>query len=663
MCESEHIKQASGILQRILAEEPEFWPYGLSVDQFDGGLYLLSKQANSQDFLGFVGWQERDEDDRKIGYYAIGVLPEYRRQGLAKAAVQKILKEKAAGVDEVRALVMSHNGPSKALAMSIPGVNLTLVEKMTAIEKMAKVDFNKVKNIAAPIIGALTAHTTFDQMAAIDRPLSSTFRPDQWGDDKMRKLMAAINLVGGAASGALIANKKPTTGAHVFLGLPAKDLIMKGIGSLHKADLLSEATRKALEANRNSALPKSVLYGALGLGAGALGLAGYSSLQKARAAKAQAEAARGGRVKVTLPTKDPNDAETLLDIPIEEMNLSRALKARLGRDTRRRLLEETRKRTVVRKPKDPNQPTEKELEDIALQMEAEELDKAATAAPQAAIPTPPGPGNPALRMSQQQAAAKSIDTSTTANPQILKAQQDAANASMEAQNQVAQTQQQTQQQMMDQQQQFQQQLAKADEATQRANQENQVLKMQLEKAKVEADLVKAKSQAKEELSKMQSDNASSSGSSQNEKLNELIGNRLQRVQRNVTKSATAGPWNIELDTKRNPPKPWERDALTGLKSESSDLDPVTGKPTPPPLKVLRDDAAQTINDKGFEYYAQGRAAPIHLFRASYGGIGDMLYKHLLHPYLTTPPAPQSADLNALGELRRYGAQVMNQPRF
>ena len=122
----ETVKQASGILQRILDEEPEFWPYGLSMNQFDGGLYLLSKSANSTDYMGFVGWQEREEAGRNIGYYAIGVLPEYRRQGLAKAAVQKLLREKSAAVDEVRALVMSHNAPSQQLARSIPGVQLTI---------------------------------------------------------------------------------------------------------------------------------------------------------------------------------------------------------------------------------------------------------------------------------------------------------------------------------------------------------------------------------------------------------------------------------------------------------------------------------------------------------------------------------------------------------
>jgi RimJ/RimL family protein N-acetyltransferase len=277
------VKKASGILERILTEEPEFWPYGLSVDQFDGGLYMLSKSANSKDYIGFVGWQEREEAGKTVGYYAIGVLPEYRRQGLAKAAVQKLLREKSAGVDEVRALVMSHNTPSQQLARSIPGVKLTIFEKLASIEKSAgpvnaassaaqKVNKIKILNLLAPTLGAVTAHTTFDQMADTNRTLESTFRPDTWGDDKMRKLLAVLNLAGGAGAGlmAIRGGQPATYAAPLFLSLPVKDLAMKGIGTLHKADDLAAATQKALQQPK-AGVPKSVLYGMLGLGAGALG--------------------------------------------------------------------------------------------------------------------------------------------------------------------------------------------------------------------------------------------------------------------------------------------------------------------------------------------------------------------------------------------------------
>lgn len=653
------VKKASGILERILTEEPEFWPYGLSVDQFDGGLYMLSKSANSKDYIGFVGWQEREEAGKTVGYYAIGVLPEYRRQGLAKAAVQKLLREKSAGVDEVRALVMSHNTPSQQLARSIPGVKLTIFEKLASIEKSAKLTADQVslmKNILAPALGAVTAHTTFDQMADTNRTLGSTFRPDTWGDDKMRKLLAVLNLAGGAGAGlmALRGGQTAAYAAPLFLSLPVKDLAMKGIGTLHKADDLAAATQKALQQPK-AGVPKSVLYGMLGLGAGALGLGAYASLQKARAAREQADAARGGRVKVTLPTKDPNDAETLLDIPIEEMNLSNALKARLSRDTRRKLYEETRKRTKRRRPQNPAAPTDKEKEDLELQKEELELYKES-----AAVPSPPGPGNPALRQTQQQAAANSIDTSTAANPQIMKAQQDAATASMQAQQQVAQAEQQTQQQLMDQQQGFQQEFQKSEQEKQQVLQENQILKLQLEKAKVEADVVKAKMQAEKELLELQGDVSNNASARGNEQLNQLIGSRLKRVSNNITKEATAGPWNIEVDTKRNPAPIGTLDPVTGKRVGGHEINPVTGKQSKPPLKTLADNTSQQMNDHGMEFMASGQLPGIHMFRTSYGSLGDSVFENFFRPYLYQPPKKAPG---ILGDFRQVANEMLLQPRF
>jgi hypothetical protein len=668
----EAIKQAAGILQRILVEEPAFWPHGLSIDQFDGGLYLLSKQANTSDYIGFVGWQEREEEGKRVGYYAIGVLPEYRRQGMAKAAVQKLLRQKAAGVDEVRALVMTSNTPSQQLARSIPGVNLTLVEKLASMQKTAS-----NRQALAALAGALGSAAFYDQNANPDRTLADTAQFWKW--DKARAQQGAVNAALGALGGHQLASIKGaitpgekgfnfTSGLGALLSPVAKDLMMKGQQSLHKSDEMMAALTAASKREPKSLgdmVSKPMLYGALGLGAGGLGLAAYSALQKARAAKAQAEAARGGRVRVTLPTKDPGDAETFLDMPLEEINLSSALKQRLGRDTRRRLLEETRKRTKRRKPADPNAPTERELEDLQLAQEEEALNKAAAAA-SAAVPSPPGPGNPAMRMTQQAAAAKSIDTSTQANPQIMKAQQDAASASMDAQNQVAQSQQQTQQQLMDQQNQFQSELQKADAAKQQVIQENQILQMKLEKAQVEADLLQAKYKAKDEINQAKNDSNASDGDGARSQLGKLIESRLNRVRSAVTKTATTtltSPWGIEVDTKRKPPQPWEIDAVTGLKAQSAKLDPNTGAPVPPPAKLLRHDAAQQLNDYGNEYMAQGGAPNIHLYRASYGKIGDTLYDYILKPYLNKLPDRPGQELNTIGNLRQIGQQFMRQPQF
>lgn len=659
-------KQASGILTQILHEDPSYWPYGLSVDQFDGGLYLLSKKA-SNDYFGFVGWQERDEGHRKVGYYAIGVLPEFRRRGFAKAAVQELLSEKSAGVDEVRAMVMTHNNPSQQLARGIPGVHLTLCEKTAALS-------TGQRQAIGAALGALGSTAFFDQAADPNRTLDSTLHPWEW--DKQRQLMGGFNAALGALGGQQITKGlqggrgalKNFTGGLTALALtPAKDLMLKGTGSLNRMDSAMSAIEAAAKRPPSKSIAdlvsKPVLMGLLGAGTVGGSIAAYGALQRARAAAAQAEAARGGRVRVTLPTKDPNDAETLLDMPLDDIKLSEALRSRLGRDTRRKLYEETRARTRRRKAQDPSNPTAREIEDAKLNDEEAALDKAAATA-QAAVPSPPGPGNPALRMTQQSASANSIDTSTAANPQIMKAQQDAAAAGMDAQQQVAAAEQKTSQQLMDQQRGFQDQLAKADQEKATVVNENHTLKMQIEKTKVEADLAKARAAAKEEFGKLKSDAATAGAAGQNDQINAMIQSRIDRVRRRVSKSAAA-----VIDTARNPTKPWEVDPITGLKPQGHQLDPITGAPSIPALRPIRADAAQGLNTNGLEYMAAGGSPGIGVHRASYGALGDWLYSNfgkqlLLAPQPKMPTVgPDAGPESLTSMLGRYAGGIMHQPQF
>lgn len=114
---------AEALLETIRAENPAFWPHGLSMDNFDTGrgegVFLVrAKQANLAP-VGFVGWQERREGGQRVGYYSIGILPEHRGQGYAKEAVAKLINIKSARVDRVVALIEKGNAPSQALARSL----------------------------------------------------------------------------------------------------------------------------------------------------------------------------------------------------------------------------------------------------------------------------------------------------------------------------------------------------------------------------------------------------------------------------------------------------------------------------------------------------------------------------------------------------------------
>tara|TARA_B100000035_G_scaffold297999_1_gene291316 strand:- start:3427 stop:4878 length:1452 start_codon:yes stop_codon:yes gene_type:complete len=127
------LSEAQNILSDIYNENPSHWPNGLTSQHFDGGLYLIRKSA-SHEPVGFVGWQERLEGMDKVGYYSIGIKPEHRRLGFAKEAVTKLLSEKSASVDVVKALVESTNKPSIALASKLDNVHTEITKSASTAE-------------------------------------------------------------------------------------------------------------------------------------------------------------------------------------------------------------------------------------------------------------------------------------------------------------------------------------------------------------------------------------------------------------------------------------------------------------------------------------------------------------------------------------------------
>lgn len=121
---SEARRECEDIMDRIYQENPSYFPYGLSISGHDGGLYMI-REASTGKAIGFTGWQERRERSKpgapmqKVGYYSIGVLPEYRGNGYAKAAVSKLLGIKAASVDRVQAFIVPGNERSLGLAKAL----------------------------------------------------------------------------------------------------------------------------------------------------------------------------------------------------------------------------------------------------------------------------------------------------------------------------------------------------------------------------------------------------------------------------------------------------------------------------------------------------------------------------------------------------------------
>jgi hypothetical protein len=162
---------------------------------------------------------------------------------------------------------------------------------------------------------------------------------------------AAISqLTGARIKAQLAAGAAGASG--ILTGPLIKDLVIPAHKTMHAVSEAQKDLRSGISALREGLATSKVnpwLLGGLGLaGAGAVG-GGAWALQKAIRDKAEApiffRQEQGGRLRVTLPTTNKHDAETVLDLPFDkDVNLSRSLYDRLGIDVRRRLRGETSQR-------------------------------------------------------------------------------------------------------------------------------------------------------------------------------------------------------------------------------------------------------------------------------------------------------------------------------
>lgn len=619
MAKSATVREAEKVLAEIYREDPSYWPHGLSLRHFRPGDLYLIRADDGKTVAGFVGWQLRKREGKTVGYYAVGVRPEYRRQGLAKRALTNLFRERGSECDEIRALVAPHNMRSQRLAknMKIP------IEKSAALSPGAA-------HALKMLLGAGLTTAVYDQIENPDRTLGDTAQ--FWNWDKSRALGNVLTAGAGALAGSAAHSHDPkgAVGAVLLAGL--KQLTASGNQLTTRLNHALPSAERALEEAAKpkpdlwSRIPKGVLAGTLGGGAALAGLYAYAMKRQADAAAAQAEAARGGRVKVTLPTKNPGDSETVIDVPIEELSMSNALRTSLGRDTRRRLYEETRQRTRRRKPANPQAPTEAEAARAALDEEYAQLDKTAAliviggcaklaaaqgSAPAPTAPTPPPLNvNPAMRQMDQRVAVQSIDTSTQANPSIMAAQQAAGQAEAQAQQQVAEAQQSQQQELMQMQQKFNEQMASADEARMRQSMELETMKLKLEAEKVRSNLAETKAKADREIADAKAEAAGQSDSDSMTQVGQLISSRLSRLAKKLNVKSAAAPMSPAA-----PPAP-----------------PVV-PPTPPvaaPMPQIAPGSVDQVNRVGASSTAAGLMAPAPIFRASLGNeLLDKAYNRMV----------------------------------
>jgi len=550
---------------------------------------------------------------------------------------------------------MEHNEPSKAMARSL---RVPILEKLASHDKEAA-----AKALAALAAGTATAGL-LDTAVNKDKGAIGVAmgNPDA---DKWSLADAGLNFIAGATAPYIgsAAGKAGLVG-----GAALKTVLTPAVRNQSRGNEILDELKDRIPTdiklpssepaeNWVQSVPKSVWLGAGGLGIGALGLLAYNA-KRNRELKNEELAQRGeGRIHVTLPTKKPGDVETNIELPVGDLNMSKALRWRIGRDTRRRLNEETSGRTRHR-PKKKKKEQEKEasiyssilslVDEISMRKYA-----AAAPAPNTGVPTPPQLGvNPAMRMQQQAATAKSIDASTAANPQIQKAEAAAAQAQQEAAMQASTQQQQAEAARMQQEQAFSQQLAKSE-------QEKEVLKLQLEKEKAIAELNTAKS-------KSEADAAAAASKGEGDAVQRMANSRIGRLQKRVGKGL---PKSANTTTNSWMPNIGHQQGTTpGLVGG-----PVLQGPVQEPednMVHVRPGAGNRLNNHPggmTQVYQPGQ------WRHSYGGLGDSIMEGFVAKHLYDPDRSKSMPMSqtdmvlspdvmgTIGQL--YSANASQMPQF
>lgn len=328
-------EQCVQLMDQIYKENPEYWPNGLDITP-DHEVFMV-RSASTKEPAGFVGWQERNRDNRRVGYYTVGILPAFRGEGFAKEAVAKIIDMKSQGVDCVRAYIAPSNAPSHRLAASLN----------VDVEKSASVAEGAGKFLTGKLMAGMGA-TGLGTAAAWDwqqHPESKLPFQGEW--NRGRGFTAMINGILGAAAPILWKSKHPWLALESPTVAPVtKDLLA---GLLPAAQKTNQVVDKFLEP---APAKESILSNPSFLGAmGGAGLLGGAAIMASKRMGGKADAFQNGKVQLRLPTKDPNDIETMVEMPIDKVNLSPNQIMSISRDLRRKLRQESKERIWRRGPK------------------------------------------------------------------------------------------------------------------------------------------------------------------------------------------------------------------------------------------------------------------------------------------------------------------------
>lgn len=331
-------RECEDIMKKIYEENPSYWPYGLDMAAHDGGVYMI-REASTKKPIGFTGWQERMQGNTKVGFYSIGILPEYRNHGYAKQAVAKLISIKAANVDRVQALVMKHNAPSLALADSL---NIPVIKAGSEKKAGQLKDILKILGLGTGAAGFMDMYT-YGKDKSLEEYLNTPFTTS-------RGAQALANVIfGGAAANPALSTAGRLT---ALAAIPAKDVAVAAIPAIPSAtESLKDISKNKSLSHLVSEMPMAAKVLGGGLGAAGLLGGGYLGYKALNAMKEMAEAQRQsarGKVRVALPTKDPSDQETTIEMPIEDLEVSRSQFEKLQRDLRRRIRKETKERTAQR---------------------------------------------------------------------------------------------------------------------------------------------------------------------------------------------------------------------------------------------------------------------------------------------------------------------------